>query len=75
MTSQLTPATFAATAFDYVIVGGGTAGLALAARLTENPEITVGVIEAGVGTSSIQLLNPSIYICFTSMPSKVWNPR
>ena len=52
MTSQLTPATFAATAFDYVIVGGGTAGLTLAARLTENPKVTVGVIEAGVGKSS-----------------------
>jgi choline dehydrogenase-like flavoprotein len=25
--------------FDYVIVGGGTAGLLLAARLTENPNI------------------------------------
>lgn len=33
--------------FDYVIVGGGTAGLALAARLTENPKIQVAVIEAG----------------------------
>ncbi|EED14005.1 aryl-alcohol dehydrogenase, putative [Talaromyces stipitatus ATCC 10500] len=33
--------------FDYVIVGGGTAGLVLAARLTEDPSIRVGVIEAG----------------------------
>ncbi|KAG0152856.1 hypothetical protein PDIDSM_2661 [Penicillium digitatum] len=33
--------------FDYVICGGGTAGLALAARLSENPAVTVGVIEAG----------------------------
>ncbi|KAJ9611690.1 hypothetical protein H2200_004874 [Cladophialophora chaetospira] len=33
--------------FDYVIVGGGTAGLALAARLAENTTITVAVIEAG----------------------------
>lgn len=31
--------------FDYVIVGGGTAGLTLAARLAEN--FTVAVIEAG----------------------------
>ena len=29
-----------------MIVGGGTAGLALANRLTENPEINVGVLEA-----------------------------
>ncbi|EMD40393.1 hypothetical protein CERSUDRAFT_91113 [Gelatoporia subvermispora B] len=33
--------------FDYIICGGGTAGLALAARLTENPNTTVLVIEAG----------------------------
>ena len=29
------------------IVGGGTAGLVVAARLTENPDVKVGVIEAG----------------------------
>ena len=33
--------------FDYVIVGGGTAGLALAARLVENTSNSVAVIEAG----------------------------
>lgn len=33
--------------FDYVIVGGGTAGLVLANRLTEQSGVTVAVIEAG----------------------------
>lgn len=33
--------------FDYVIVGGGTAGLTIATRLAEDPAITVAVIEAG----------------------------
>ncbi|KAI1343485.1 hypothetical protein F5Y15DRAFT_234679 [Xylariaceae sp. FL0016] len=33
--------------FDYVIAGGGTAGLLLATVLTENPNITVRVLEAG----------------------------
>ncbi|CAE6440712.1 unnamed protein product [Rhizoctonia solani] len=33
--------------FDFVIIGGGTAGLAMAARLTEYSNTTVAVIEAG----------------------------
>ncbi|CAE6474978.1 unnamed protein product [Rhizoctonia solani] len=40
-------ADFSSQAFDYVVVGGGTAGLAVAARLSDNPKVTVGVIEAG----------------------------
>lgn len=33
--------------YDYVIVGGGTAGLTVADRLTEDQDITVLVIESG----------------------------
>lgn len=33
--------------FDYIIVGGGTAGLTIAKRLAENRAVTVAVIEAG----------------------------
>lgn len=33
--------------FDYVIVGGGTAGLTMATRLASDPAISVAVIEAG----------------------------
>jgi hypothetical protein len=35
---------FAAKKYDIVIISGGTAGLTLAARLTEDAEVTVGVI-------------------------------
>ena len=37
---------FSAT-YDYIVVGGGTAGLTLASRLSENPDIQVAVVEAG----------------------------
>ncbi|KAI4229109.1 MAG: hypothetical protein L6R40_008082 [Gallowayella cf. fulva] len=33
--------------FDYVIIGGGVAGLTVAQRLSEDPKVSVAVIEAG----------------------------
>lgn len=42
---------FTASAFAYVGVDGGTAGMALVARLNDYPAVTVGGIEVGVGGS------------------------
>lgn len=50
------PEAFVGNPFDYLIIGGGTAGLAVAARLSENPDINVGVLEAGAA----RLNDPSI---------------
>lgn len=41
------PSQVANTTVDYIIAGGGLTGLTIAARLTENPQIHVLVIESG----------------------------
>lgn len=44
----LTPDAFSRHPFDFLVIGGGTAGLAVAARLAESEaSYTVGVLEAG----------------------------
>jgi choline dehydrogenase len=50
--------------YDYVIVGGGTAGLTVADRLTEDGKTTVLVIEVG----DISMNIPSV---FGSLVSRV----
>ncbi|KAH7355241.1 putative choline dehydrogenase [Rhexocercosporidium sp. MPI-PUGE-AT-0058] len=51
------PDSFCHQAFDYLIIGGGTAGLVVAARLSENPNIHVGVLEAGPAAFDEPLIN------------------
>ncbi|VDC07351.1 unnamed protein product [Peniophora sp. CBMAI 1063] len=38
---------FVGSPFDIVVIGGGTAGIALAARLAQNSHLNIGLIEAG----------------------------
>lgn len=45
--SPITADSFSTQPFDYIVIGGGTAGLAVAARLAERSELRVGLLEAG----------------------------
>jgi len=42
---------------DYIIIGGGTSGLVLANRLTEDPNVHVIVLEAGPNRSEDPRVN------------------
>ena len=64
---------FVSSAFDFIVVGGGTAGLALAARLSENDQFQVGVLEAGENKLDDPLVNvPTLYVQGLNVPGHDW---
>jgi choline dehydrogenase-like flavoprotein len=59
--------------YDYVIVGGGSAGSVLAARLSEDPGITVCLIEAGGPGTSVLIRTPAMTAAMISGRPKINN--
>ncbi|KAG9217865.1 hypothetical protein PLEOSDRAFT_1108467 [Pleurotus ostreatus PC15] len=67
-------AVFASQSFDFLIIGGGTAGLTTAARLSEASSVTVGVIEAGQFFPDEPLVNtPLLFGRVLGNPNFDWN--
>ncbi len=58
-------------AFDYVIVGGGSAGCVLAGRLSEDPAVRVALLEAGGDDRRWEVTVPAGLI--TTVPSRRCN--
>jgi choline dehydrogenase len=58
--------------YDYIVVGAGSAGCVLAARLSEDPNVKVLLLEAGRPSSSIFVHMPAgIRVLYTS-PKHNW---
>jgi choline dehydrogenase-like flavoprotein len=58
--------------FDYVIVGGGSAGCAVASRLTEDRNVTVCLLEAGGPDNSVFIHAPAGVVAMLPVPFKNW---
>ncbi|KAI0077521.1 alcohol oxidase [Panus rudis PR-1116 ss-1] len=77
---------FLSAKLDYLVIGGGTSGLVVAARLTEDPNTTVGVLEAGNDHANVPevvvpgmmarvIHNPEFDWSFYTVPEKYCNDR
>jgi choline dehydrogenase len=70
----MSPEEFTKTSYDYVVIGGGTAGLVVAARLSENPDITVAVLEAGGNKLDDPLVDgPNLFLQLWDKPEYDWS--
>lgn len=59
--------------YDYIVVGGGTSGLVVATRLTEDPDVRVLVVEAGADKSADPLvLTPALGTSTVGNPDYDW---
>jgi choline dehydrogenase len=64
---------FTSREYDFVICGGGTAGLVIAARLTEDPNVSVAVLEAGGnGLDDLLIDGPNLFLQLFGKPQYDW---
>ena len=58
--------------FDYVVVGGGSAGCVVAARLSEDPNVSVLLLEAGGSDRKIKIAMPLAFLSTIFDPALSW---
>jgi choline dehydrogenase len=61
-----------AEAFDYVVVGAGSAGCVVAARLSEDPNVAVLLLEAGGSDADLTLKMPVAFLKAVINPKFNW---
>lgn len=58
--------------FDYIVVGAGSAGCALASRLSEGENVSVCLLEAGGPDNSVFIHAPAGVVAMLPIPFKNW---